>query len=153
MALWEVLLPVIVGGGLTLAGGHYLQTLQSKTEKQKRRAEKFEELVTAVYEHERWLGDMRNHRIFGEPSPETLSPLAKVHAISIAYFPELGNDIEQLESAARDYEMWMLDAAQKRIASGNADTSGHQEAVRAYVGAMKDLLLALRSVSRQEFQQ
>jgi hypothetical protein len=65
-----VLLPVVVGSVLALLSAAYAQKLQSKTDKEKRRAEKFEELVTALYEHDHWLEDVRNYRVLGEEAPK-----------------------------------------------------------------------------------
>jgi len=48
--MFDVLLPVIVGGVIGIAGGligpPFLHHLQQKAEKKRKRAEKFEELVT-----------------------------------------------------------------------------------------------------------
>ena len=60
------LAPVIVGGllalgGVALTGGVSVgvRFLQSREEKRKRRAEKFEELVAALYEFDHWLDKLR----------------------------------------------------------------------------------------------
>jgi hypothetical protein len=57
--MFEVLIPVVVGGLIAIAGGlvgpPFLHHLQVKADKRKRRAEKFEELVVALHEHKHWL--------------------------------------------------------------------------------------------------
>jgi hypothetical protein len=70
------LLPVVVGGLLTMGGGAVtggitliVNAIQSSKDKEKRRAEKFEELVTAVYEFETWLDDRENMLAFGKEVP------------------------------------------------------------------------------------
>jgi hypothetical protein len=51
----NVLLPAIVGGLIAIAGGlvgpPFLHHLQQKAERKRKRAEKFEELIAALYEH------------------------------------------------------------------------------------------------------
>lgn len=53
--LWSVLLPVLIGGAIGIVGSFvgpfFLQRLKDATEKKRKRAEKFEELVGAVTEH------------------------------------------------------------------------------------------------------
>ena len=58
VSLW----PVIVGGLLTMGGGVIAggvtfveKFVEKSAEKKKKRAEKFEELVSAVYEFDHWL--------------------------------------------------------------------------------------------------
>jgi len=66
----EVLLPVALGGAIAiiagLVGPPYLHGLQVAAEKKKRSAEKFEELVAALYEHHHWLEILRNSRVYGK---------------------------------------------------------------------------------------
>ncbi|MGD0531572.1 MAG: hypothetical protein ABSA62_04640, partial [Methyloceanibacter sp.] len=101
-------LPVAVGGPC----GGYVRKRQSKADKQKRRPEQFGELVSALYEHEHWLDDMRHHRVFCDEAPRNGSPLAKARAVSTTYFPEFDKRISELESVAYAYELWMAKAAQ-----------------------------------------
>jgi hypothetical protein len=67
-SLW----PVVVGGLLALGGtvaGAIATTIrdavQQRHETRKRRADKFEELVAAVYEFDHWLEGIRNRDAFG----------------------------------------------------------------------------------------
>jgi cytochrome c oxidase assembly factor CtaG len=83
-SLW----PVVVGGLLALGGtvaGAIATTIrdagQQRHETRKRRADKFEELVAAVYEFDHWLDDMRERDAFGVgDTRNTVSPFAKVQS-------------------------------------------------------------------------
>jgi hypothetical protein len=80
-SLW----PVVVGGLLALGGtvaGAIATTIRDATqqryETRKRRADKFEELVAAVYEFDHWLDGIRNRDAYGNDKvPETASPLRR----------------------------------------------------------------------------
>ena len=116
------LLPVVVGGLLTMGGGVIgggVTLLSSyflaNAEKKKCRAEKFEELVAAVYEFDHWLGRKENAQVFGEEEKLEPSPFAKVEAISAVYFPQFVEKIIELQKTARAYEVWMTEAWQKRV--------------------------------------
>jgi hypothetical protein len=115
---------------LGLAGGligpPYLHRLQQRAERKKRQAEKFEELVNALYQHSHWLNVMKDVQVFGSDDQLTMSPMARVQAISLVYFPEFDAQIRELDSVADRYELWALQAKQKRLdadptyAEGNA---------------------------------
>jgi hypothetical protein len=91
MSLW----PVVVGGlltGLFALGGIGVglfatarrDAAQEARDARKKRADKFEELVAAVYEFDHWLDGARQ----GKDAPERASPFAKVQSISSVYFPQ-----------------------------------------------------------------
>jgi hypothetical protein len=81
----------VIAGGFAIAGAvvgflgsMLVRFMQTRAEKQQKRAEKFEELVGAVYEHEHWLKIVRSTEGSGrgEAEPAGLSPISKLHAIS-----------------------------------------------------------------------
>jgi hypothetical protein len=97
-SLW----PVVVGGllaGLFALGGIGVGAVvasrrdaaQERREARKRRADKFEELVAAVYEFDHWLDSMRGHG-----GPQTTSPFSKVQSIAAVYFPQFSELISEL---------------------------------------------------------
>jgi hypothetical protein len=91
-SLWPVVVGGLLGVGGTLVGvigTTFREAAQQRHEKAKRRADKFEELVAAVYEFDHWLDIMRHRDAFGAgEAPETVSPFAKVQSISAVYFPQ-----------------------------------------------------------------
>jgi hypothetical protein len=116
------LLPVVVGGLLAMGGGVIgfigsviLGVMQSQREKQKRRADKFEEFVSALYEYEQWMDTQKNVRCYGENLPLGISPLAKAEAIAAIYFPSCSEKIKELERASLAYSAWMARSAMKRL--------------------------------------
>jgi hypothetical protein len=88
----NVLLPVVVGGLIgifgSFVGPFFLQRAKDATEKRRKRAEKFEELIAAVFEYIDWINTTRNFQAFGTGSEPASSPMAKIRAISDTYFPE-----------------------------------------------------------------
>jgi hypothetical protein len=141
----------IAGTIVGVMGTVILQFLQSKREKEKKRAEKLEELVAAVYEHEHWLNVARDIRVFGEKQNLPLSPATKLQAISTVYFPELEQDIERLLSEARKLEVLMLNAAQKRLENDPSFAEGGVEDYRPYLIQAAQLLKHLREKAAREF--
>jgi hypothetical protein len=116
------LLPVVVGGLLTMGGGVVgfvgsviLGVMQNQREKQKRRADKFEEFLSAVYEYEHWMDTQKNIRCYGENLPLGISPLAKAEAIAAVYFPSCLKKIKELELPSQAYSTWMAKSGMKRI--------------------------------------
>jgi hypothetical protein len=155
MMMWETLVPVLVGGLLTLAGGFIgpllLQERKDRAEKKKHRAEKFEELVAAVYEHNHWLELSRNVRVFGTVAELPVSPFAKVQAVSNVYFPELVDTLLELDRKSTLLEVWISNAAVKRIAKNDNFTEGYMDAYSPYSTKLNSVLGELREFAKKEF--
>lgn len=152
----QTLWPVIVGGVIGIAGGvigpGLLYWLQSKDDKKKHLAQKFEEMVAAVYGHDHWLDAQRDHRLFKGAAPDRVAPLRKVQAISTVYFPAFEPSISRFEDAARSYELWMLATARKRLDDPQASLSeGHDEAYSSYGREREALLSDLEEYARRHF--
>jgi hypothetical protein len=152
------LVPVIVGGLLAIAGGAVttvlLHFMRIKTEKKNKRAEKYEELVAAIYEYDHWLDKKKSIRVFGEEGELAPSPFAKLHAISTAYFAEFEEKIRDLERAADDYELWMSKAAQRRITGEPPQSyaANFMDVYGPYAEKQHELLRALKEFAKREFQ-
>jgi predicted negative regulator of RcsB-dependent stress response len=116
------LIPVAAGGVLALlgvfGGGFLSHWLKTRTEKANRAAEKFEELLIALFEHKRWLSQMSGHRVFGAEKPDAISPVAKIRAIASLYFPHFKGEVTTLDLAADGYESAMYAAAMERLKDG-----------------------------------
>ena len=103
-SLWPVALGGLLGMGGTMVGviGATIRDgAQQRNEKAKRRADKFEELVAAVYEFDHWLDTLRLRNAFGQDVPRTISPFAKVQSISAVYFSQFDELVSELEIAAK----------------------------------------------------
>ena len=116
------LMPTIVGGLLAMGGAVIGATgsaivflFQSRAEKKKRREEKFQELVVAVYEHDHWIDNLRRFYVVDFQGEIKVSPFAKTHAISDIYFPQFEKVIVELGTAAKEYRTWMYEVAQKNL--------------------------------------
>jgi hypothetical protein len=113
----------VIGGLIGIAGGFFgplfLQKQREVIEKKKQRAEKFQELMAALFEYEHWLDMLRDTLLFTTeinivPTPSA-SPFAKLHAVSAIYFPDLESKIAVLEKAGKKREIWLGKARHKKI--------------------------------------
>jgi hypothetical protein len=155
------LVPVVVGGliamgGVLISGGITLAVnlLQAGNEKKKRRQEKFEELVTAIFDYEHWLivaRDMYLHAKTTELVP-TLppSPFAKLHAISVVYFPELEKKIHELGLAGATFMSWVYAARSKGIRGDGDHIAGFKDAYEAFLKVVRSLRTELSSYAGRE---
>jgi hypothetical protein len=150
------LVPVIVGAVLALSGtivsNWLLQRRQAREEHKRKRAEKFQELVTAVYEHKHWLSQWDRETVYGEDVEVDVSPISKIDAITRVYFPSVIQQVEALSTASDAYQQWGLDAAQRRL-SGEIQriSDGHDAAYQPYAAARAGILGDLRDIGKAEF--
>ena len=156
--LWNVLLPVLVGGVIGIIAGvvgpYIIQRSKDAADRKRKRAEKCEELIGAVVEHLHWFAFMRYFFISGQGSEPTLSPIIKIEAIAALYFPQFNDLVRQLDSASKKYEVWILDVGQKRVRGepGYEKLIGHDEVLTKYAERRDELLTELRKFALQEFQ-
>jgi hypothetical protein len=170
-AAWIGLIGTAIGGAIGLLGPWLLQRRKEAEERRHRRAEKFEELVAAVYEFDHWLVNMRSITAYGLTNlPETASPFAKIEAIAAIYFLQFNELVGALERASDRYIAWMSEAGlarlvlaekiQKGLVTGSqADMRNlpefsnerTDEALQPYVKARIDLLDALKKFGNEEF--
>jgi hypothetical protein len=159
-SLWPVVVGGLLGGffalvgiGTGLIGTSRRDAAQRRHEAKKRRAEKFEELVAAVYEFDQWLG-VERQRAFGSipASPEIMSPITKVHSITSVYFPQFGRLVDGLEGAASRYQSCMYKSSQQqKMAEGDANYRATlDEGYRGYAQSRNVLLEALKKYARDE---
>ena len=159
ISIWSTLLPVIVGGLIAISGGFFgpwfIESRKENSEKKKRRAEKFEQLVAALFEYEHWLDVIRDMQLVANQDNivPTMppSPFAKLHALSAIYFPEVEEQIIALQRAGKDFEVWIFEARQKRVSGDKNYYDGYVDAYKPYAKASKEALGALRSYAKREF--
>jgi hypothetical protein len=115
-SVWPIVLTGVftlvgsLGGiGVGLVGAARRDAAQERREAKKRRADKFEELVAAVYEFDHWL-TLTRRRELGKREvgvPDTASPFAKVQSISAVYFPQFSKLVDKLDSVSSRYLAWI----------------------------------------------
>ncbi len=97
----EALLPVIVGGIIGLLGGlvgpPLAHWLGEGAARKKKRAEKLEELIGALYAFDHWLGLMRSINVWGKEATEPPSPFQR-HSHRSNLLPEPGHPIDRAAS-------------------------------------------------------
>jgi hypothetical protein len=153
----STLVPVVIGGVIALAGSWLAPWVSEKhkeaTQRKKWRAEKFEELVAAIFEVDHWLDNLRETDGFGRELTSAASPFWKVHAISAVYFPELECEIDELDLATSQYRLWITEAGQRRLArQTDKKHDGFMEAYTPYSQKRDELLKALKEFAAKEFQ-
>ena len=145
--------PVVVGGLLALFGVFLAPALQIKADTKKKREEKFEEMVLALYEDGQWLEAMRNHRIFDtEPRPPGVSPITRAVAMATVNFPELVDKIETFRIASMAYEAWISSAARIRINKTGEISEGHEEMLREYYAGLNSLQGTLKKYAKKNLE-
>jgi hypothetical protein len=127
--------------------------LQSRRDKQKRRAEKFEELVTSVYDFDLWLDEMENLKTWGKEAELRVSPFAKMEGIAAVYFPRFMPQIEELLTVSRPYQTWIVTAGYKRMQGSDPGEvmAGLSPAYDPYIEKREALLAAFRKFATEEF--
>jgi hypothetical protein len=156
------LVPVIVGGliamgGVLISGGITLAVnlMQSHNERKKRRAEKFEELVTALFDYEHWLDVVRDMYLYSSAS-ETVptrpaTPFSKLHAIGAVHFPDFEKKIQELNVAGIAYVTWIFAARKKKIAGDKDFIAGYSDAYAAFLKVVTSMRSELTSYAGREF--
>jgi hypothetical protein len=119
-SIWSVLLPVLVGGGLTLLGvaigPAITQWLSSRTATEATRIQRFEELLDLLQQQDEWLNLQRRVNAFGENREIPPEPLSKAFAVSAIYFPNFLPDLRELQTTTRIYSLWTTQAGSRRLA-------------------------------------
>jgi hypothetical protein len=151
------LVPVLLGGLLTTAGALvgpvFLHRVQRDDENRKKRREKFEELVGALYEFHHWLNKSKQIYVYGEEGNEGPSPFAKMWAISTIYFPQFSDAISELDTVSDQYELWMRKAAIKRLEKKIGELNdGFREVYDPYFKKFLALQSKMQEYAKKEFQ-
>lgn len=158
-SLW----PVVVGGLLTgifalggigvgLVGASRRDAAQERRDARKRRADKFEELVAAVYEFDHWLTLTRQRELEKkEGVPEAVSPFAKLQAISSVYFPQFSKLVDELDIVSSRYVAWIYNPQDKTF-SETGKALLFDGAYTPYSNSREARLNVLTKFAHEEFQ-
>lgn len=103
-AEWIKLLPIIVGGTLTLLGGIsgqlVTQFISARRERKKFLAGKLEDVARAVSAYSAWISEKQNTLLFKDETHDSPSPLDEAVLLQRLYFPELQGEILALMQAS-----------------------------------------------------
>jgi hypothetical protein len=143
----------VIGGGLIGSAATIMRDmLQFKEERQRRRAEKFEELVKAIYEFDHWADIERNRALGGAAPDPSVSPFAKIQAIACLYFPQFEPLVRELDRGAAKYRVWIETTNYKRTSGQLTELpDGLTEAMTPYNDARDRLTEELSSLARKKF--
>jgi hypothetical protein len=154
------LLPVVVGGALSMGGigiglvvALVRDWISRKEERRKLRADKFEELVAALYEFDHWVDTARTRALGGAAPEPSVSPFAKIQAIASVYFPQFDPLVRELDRGTANYRVWIETANYKRT-SGQLTRlpDGLSEAMKPYNDSRDKLTEELCSFAQKHFQ-
>ena len=112
---------------------HSRVALTEWTEKEARslRRQKLEELLLGAFEAKAWLTAEENRLLFPSdvPNPDPLpSPMEKVEAIGVLYFPELWLEVKALDVAHGSYLQWTRETLALALnAEMQARAAGHPQ--------------------------
>jgi hypothetical protein len=149
LALAPATVAGLVGVASGVVGPWWLQRQKDQSERKRRRAEKFEELVAAVFEHGHWLNAYQREQLFGDGQDVGMSPIAKVLTIPAVYFPGLNQTIAELDVAATEYELWIVKERRKKLAN-EPYAENLKEGFASYLRKRTSLLAELRNFARRE---
>jgi hypothetical protein len=125
------LVSAVVGGLMVLAGQYIHDRRIRENDTRKKKAEKLEELLSALWEHERWLILLKHEVHSGEDDHASIiaklatSPFAKIEAISCVYFGDFHDDIEMIDGVSDKYVNALMNKLYGQIASDLYDK--HEE--------------------------
>jgi hypothetical protein len=108
-------------------------------------ASKFEEIVSLVYDLDHWFGESKDRLLFGKENIETVTPYAKMRAITVVYFPNSYHSLTELNVISSDYQIWLIKKAKKRHQS-----EGFEEIYTKFLDAQRKLLNELSSYVQNE---
>jgi hypothetical protein len=158
-SLWSVVVTAVLTGSFTLGGigvgmvgTARRDAAQDRREAKKRRADKFEELVAAVYDFEHWLEGIRA-RVLQKVQgvPDTVSPFAKVQSIAAVYFPQFNELVHQLDVVSSRYVAWVYNP-QEAAGFGVSEPLEFVDVYQPFVEKREALLDALKNFAREHFQ-
>ncbi len=151
LAFWQLLLltlgPATLAAGVAILAPIILEGRKQRAEAHRRRADKLEELIRALYEYDHWIDQMRNERVLGAKVDPGITPLSKIHAIIDIYFPPLHQKLAPLTAAAFQYEKWAVAAAQKRLKNAPDLLDGFEEFAGPYHNAFAAFLKEVVAVA------
>src|SRR5260370_2718701 len=162
----STIMSVLVGGDIGIAGtliGSFVGPLvlewrKQVTEKKKKKAEKLEELVYVIYEHHHWLQRLYLINVRGATLEMSLSPFAKIEAMTHIYFPQFDTPLKNFAAAATTYQELMLRNApilqqlDLSIEAHVTVNTGFIEARADYLQCGNIFLDELKSYAKSEFQ-
>jgi hypothetical protein len=126
---------------------------KEKAERKKKLADKFEEMVAAIYQFDHWLDTERNRALGGTTTEPTVSPFAKIQAIAAVYFPRFDPLIQELDNKTAKYLLWINTTNVTRVL-GKLDKmpDGILEAMNPYIAARDKLMDELKKFAHAHFQ-
>jgi hypothetical protein len=151
--LWSV----VVGGAIAAASGVATQVcvhvIRTREERRNRTIAKFEELVAAVYEHDRWLDFKLNYHTFREGELPGVNPMAKIEALCAIHFPQLVQLASSMNYHAAAFVHWMAKAGQKRLNGESDAMQGYDTAYKPYMESNRALMRAVLEYGHDKFGQ
>ncbi|MER8827221.1 hypothetical protein NKH73_14125 [Mesorhizobium sp. M0938] len=116
--IWTTIIQVLLGGLLALlgvaTGPAVTQLLTDRTSQKAKRTQKYEDLISAVYEYDHWLAQ-RASAAFEGRDIDSQPPIQRAILLCSLHFPELLPHVQKVENDAGSYIMWILGVRKKRL--------------------------------------
>jgi hypothetical protein len=157
LGIVQTLVPVVIGGAIALAGtwlGPWItERHKERTERKKKLADKFEEMVGAIYQFDHWLDTERTKALGGTAGETTVSPFAKIQSIAAVYFPRFDPLIQELDKKTAGYRTWIETTNFTRM-SGKMEKmpDGFLDVLNPYLTARDKLMDELKKFAHAHFQ-
>lgn len=152
LEFWQLLaiatIPALITAAVAIGIPLVLDRTRRAAEERKRKAEKLEEVVQAIYEHDIWFSQKREEVVFDSGKAVGISPFVKVQAIIEVYFPTTVAALLEYKSSVNRLEKWMLKARQRRIAGQTQQINeGFDEVYRPFIDAQSALIKAVKDAN------
>jgi hypothetical protein len=154
LSFWQLLAlsvgPVTLTALVAFVGPMLLERRKQQAEARKRRAEKLEELIETLYQHDHWLESTRDKYTFGNDIKLDMAPLMLAQALVLLHFPSLKEKMDELFMAARRYEAWCIKAGRMRVAKEANFTDGFDDVYQPYLNALGKMVSTTAEFGRKE---
>jgi hypothetical protein len=145
--------PSLITGAVALFAPMLLDRRRQSIEAKKLRAQKFEELMEALYDYDHWVDRHRRKYASGADIEIGASPIHKLEALTSIHFPIFRDRLDVMETEAMRYVSWTVDAAEKRLEKLPSFMDGFRGAYEPYRQAFRKLVVGVGELGHSEFNQ
>lgn len=154
LTFWQMILlalgPATLAAGVAIVAPIVQEHRREAAELKRKKGEKLEELLTAIFECDRWEQARRNENLFGVAGVEVINPLPRVDMLTKVYFPQFSDLASTLGIALRDFDLWTIQLAQRRLRGEAIDIEAYRDKYDPISRAIATFTRALTSYGHHE---